>query len=296
MSAISSTPTSFSTFHSGTTTIPAEITSHIIECVIADTQLLPMGGGVGIRRAHHLLASTSHALRTNYLRHPYPTTAKHKTTAPIHLNLGEALYFNDLRTLAAFFQEGPGQDIALLHKVRFLSISYVDHHAATDWRRRTTDYAYEAFELLYTSWHLMQVSWLQLCLPCREAITSIEDPGMWSLLKIRGLPHLTISGPHRCIAPRIRAWLKARTHKKKLFPWQPLGVENPGPNNWTALVPHRDGWPPWRKQFEWLNARYKYLHDRETVAARLATQRIAYHKRRRRWPMLSKRRRKRSPR
>jgi len=132
MSTISSTPTSFSTFYSSTTTIPAEITSHIIEYVIVDTQLLPMGGGVGIRRAHYLLVSTSHALRTNYLRHPYPTTAKHRTTALIYLNLGEALYFNDLWTLATFFQEGPGQDIALLYKVRFLSISYVNYHATTD--------------------------------------------------------------------------------------------------------------------------------------------------------------------
>ena len=113
MSTLSPTSTGFSTFHSSTTAIPAEITSHIIEYVIADTQLLPMGGGVGMRRAHHPVASTSHAMRTNYLRHPFPTTAKHRTTAPIHLNLGEALYFNDLRTLAAFFQEGPGQDIAL---------------------------------------------------------------------------------------------------------------------------------------------------------------------------------------
>ena len=130
----------------------------------------------------------------------------------------------------------------------------------------------------------MQVSWLQLCLPRWEAIASIEDPGIWSLFKIRGLPHLTISGPHRCIAPKVRACLKARTHKKKLFPWQPLGIENPGPNNWAALVPHRHDRPPWRQQFEWLDARYKYLHDRETVAARRVTQRIAYHKRRRRWP------------
>jgi hypothetical protein len=96
-----------------------------------------------------------------YLVQPYPAAAKHRTTAPIHLNIGDALYFNDLRTLAAFFREGPGQDIAVLRSIRSLSISYLDDHAATDWRRRTTSYAYEAFELVYASWHLMQVSWLQ---------------------------------------------------------------------------------------------------------------------------------------
>jgi len=64
---------------------------------------------------------------------------------------------------------------------------------------------------------------------------------------------------HRTQSPSM---LKARTRKKKFFPWQPLGVENPGPNNRTAFV------TPWQQQYEWLNARYKYLHDRETVAAR----------------------------
>jgi hypothetical protein len=108
MSAIFSTLISFSTFYSSTTTISAEITSHIIEYIIADTQLLPIGGGIGIYRAYYLLVSTSYALQTNYFRYPYPTTAKHRITAPIHLNLGKALYFNNLRTLAAFFQKGPG--------------------------------------------------------------------------------------------------------------------------------------------------------------------------------------------
>lgn len=67
-----------------------------------------MGGGVGMCRAYYPVASTSHALRTNYLSYPYLITAEYRIAALIHLNLGEALYFNDLRTLAAFFQEGPG--------------------------------------------------------------------------------------------------------------------------------------------------------------------------------------------
>jgi hypothetical protein len=181
-------------------------------------RMIPQAAAVANAEPHWARESHQPTRRKAKLKDPPPVQAM-------------ATYFNDLRTLAAFFQEGPGQDIALLHQVRFLSISYIDDHAATDWRRRTTDYAYEAFEILYISWHLMQVSWLQLCLPRWEAISSIDDPGMWSLLKIRGLPHFTISGPHRCIAPKVRAWLKARTHKKSLLPWQPLGVENPGLNN-----------------------------------------------------------------
>jgi hypothetical protein len=100
MSTLSLTPLGFSTFYSSTTAIPAEITSHIIEYVIVDTQLLPMGGGVGMRRAHYLVASVSHALRTNYLCYPLPTTAKHRTTARVYLNLGEALYFKRFYVLS----------------------------------------------------------------------------------------------------------------------------------------------------------------------------------------------------
>jgi hypothetical protein len=155
MSAFSLANLSFSTFYSNTTAIPAEITSQIIEYVITDTQLLPIGGGVGIRRAHHPVASISGALRMIYLSLLYPTTAKHKATTLIHLNIGEALYFNNLQTLAAFFREGPSRDSALLPKVRFLSISYLNDHATTYSWRRTTDYTYKAFKLLYTSWHLI---------------------------------------------------------------------------------------------------------------------------------------------
>jgi hypothetical protein len=151
-----------------------------------------MGGGVGMRSTHHPVASISCTLRMIYLGLPYPTTAKHKATTPIHLNISEALYFNDLWTLATFFREGPGRDTALLNKVRFLSISYLDDHATTySWQR----YAYKTFELLYSSWHLMRVSWLHLCLPSLDSISSVDNPGIWSLLKIRGLAHLTISGP-----------------------------------------------------------------------------------------------------
>lgn len=54
--------------------------------------------------------------------------------------------------------------------VDYMPLEYLDDHATTEWRRRTTDYAYEAFELLDASWHFIQVSWLQLCLPCWDAV------------------------------------------------------------------------------------------------------------------------------
>lgn len=141
-------------------------------------------------------------------------------------------------------------------------------------------------EYLHKHWDSMRISWLRLCLPSSPAISSVDDPGLWSLLKIRNLPHLTILGPHGCIASEVRKCLKARTHMKKLFPWRPLGLENAGGSDWR-------GQRTWQEQYQLLDSRYKYLHHRKTVTERRKNQRNAYHKRRKRSPMLSKRRRKR---
>jgi len=97
MPTISFARQSFSTFYSNTTTILAEITSHIIKYTITDTHPLLIGSGVGICRAHHAVASVSHAVRMIYLGHLYLSAAKHRTTILIHLNISEALSFNDPR-------------------------------------------------------------------------------------------------------------------------------------------------------------------------------------------------------
>ena len=208
---------------------------------------------------------------------------KGRATAPLKLKLklGETLEFNDLRSLATFFENGPGRNA--------LSISYIDDHTAIGWGRWTIDYAYEAFEHLHRNWDLMRISWLRLCLPYSQAISSVDDPGVWSLLKIRNLQHLTILGPHGCIASNVRKRLRAQTRKKKLFPWRPLGLENAGGKDWI----HRQGQTTRQAQYEWLESRYKYLHHRGVVNQRREKQRAAYHKRRRRWPMLSRRRKRR---
>lgn len=267
----------FHTFHSNTTAVPAEITTQILNYVIDDAQPLPLGGGVTTHRAHHPVASVSQSLRSIYLDHPYPISVEDNATTSVRLRIGEALEFSDLITLAAFFQGGP--DITTLRKVRFLSISYLDDYTATGWGQRTIEYAYEAFESLYKHWDLMHISWLQLCLPYSHAISSVDDPGVWSLLKIHKLPHLTILGPYGCIAPQVRKLLKACTRRKKFLSRRPIGVENPGAGDVL-------------QQYEDFDNRYKYLHDRETVTSRRIKQRVAYHKRRRRFPMLSKRRKR----
>ena len=277
---------SFSTFHSNTTALPTEITTQILGYIVTYARPSPLGGGVRTHAAHHPVASVSSAIRSIYFNLPYSTSTKGRETTPAKLRIGEALEFSDLKTLSAFFEHGPGRHATTLHNVRFLSVSYLDDENATGWDQRTTDYAYEAFEYLHKHWDSMRISWLRVCLPSSAAISSVDDPGLWSLLKIRNLPHLTIRGPHSCIAPEVRKHLKARTHTKKLFPWRSLGLEKVGGRAWRGEM-------TWQEQYKLLDSRYKYLHDRETVTERRKIQRDAYHKRRSRYPMLSKRRRKR---
>ncbi|KAH7330026.1 hypothetical protein BKA65DRAFT_508261 [Rhexocercosporidium sp. MPI-PUGE-AT-0058] len=273
----------FSTFHSNTTAIPTEITTQILGYIVADAR--PLGGSVRTHTKHHPVATVSKTFRAIYLNSPYSTSTKGGETTPAKLRIGEALEFSDLKTLSAFFEHGPGRDATTLHNVRFLSVSYLDDENATGWGQRTTDYAYEAFEYLYKHWGSMRISWLRLCIPYSHAISSVNDPGLWSLLKLHNLPRLIIRGPHGCITPDVRKHLKARTHTKKLFPWRPLGLENVGGRKWSGQM-------AWEEQYQLLDSRYKYLHDRETVTERRKMQRNAYHKRRRRWPMLSKWRKK----
>jgi hypothetical protein len=164
MTTLSSAAYSFSNFHGYRNEVPTEIAAHTIQYVIGGAQQLSLGGGISVRRAHLPVASVSRILRLIYLNHPHPTIAKDRGTARVHINIGEALEFSELKTLAAFCQEGPGRYAANLHKVRFLSICYIDDDTVRDRWRQTIDYAYEAFDLLYTNWSLMRISELQLCL------------------------------------------------------------------------------------------------------------------------------------
>lgn len=129
MPALSLTHQSFSTFHSNTTAIPTEITSHTTKYAIADTQLLPMGGAcVGL--------TTQWCPYRNlfWLFIPSYREAQNNCTNPPQHRRSPLLQRppNPSCLLAAFFREGPGQDIAVLRNIRFLSISYLDDHAATD--------------------------------------------------------------------------------------------------------------------------------------------------------------------
>ncbi|PVH76119.1 hypothetical protein DL98DRAFT_592576 [Cadophora sp. DSE1049] len=167
----------FDTFHSNTTALSTELTTHILSYIVVDARPSPLGGGVRTHAAHHPVASVSRAFRSIYLNHPYSTSTKGRETTLVKIRIGEILEFCDLRTLAAFFDDGPGRDVIMLQHIQFLSISYIDDHTATGWGPWTTDYAYEAFQHLHKHWACMRISWLRICLPSSPAISSVRDPG-----------------------------------------------------------------------------------------------------------------------
>ncbi|PMD60971.1 uncharacterized protein K444DRAFT_628993 [Hyaloscypha bicolor E] len=70
---------------------------------------------------------------------PYLALTTDGATAPVKLRIGEALEFNDQRTLVAFFEDGPGGDAITLYNVRLLGVSNLDDHTATGWKGRTAN-------------------------------------------------------------------------------------------------------------------------------------------------------------
>ena len=174
----------FHTFHSITNAVPTEITTQILSYVIADAQPSLLGGSITAHTTHHPIASVSQTLRAVYLDSPISTSTRERPATLFRLRIGEALRFGDLKTLAAFFQRGPGQNAQTLRKIRCLSVYCLDDHSPMHW-----------WPSLYN-----HCAWLQLCCPYHRKISSIDEPELWSLLKIRKLLHW---GHESCIAKSI---------------------------------------------------------------------------------------------
>ena len=62
-----------------------------------------------------------------------------RATAPVKLRIDEALEFNDLRPLAAFFEDSPGKDAIALYNVRLSGVFNLDDYTATGWKGWTAN-------------------------------------------------------------------------------------------------------------------------------------------------------------
>lgn len=274
-------PLYFTSFHSSTTQLPFELTSRIIQYA-APSLVLPGQPGA----SHPPVAYVSKALRSAYLSQKstfdFGLGSRPLSGGPVYP--GETLSFPDLKTLTQFFTTGPGirdaqsiQHHYLAH-ITFVRIVYIDNWAASKYWNRPVTYAYEAFELLVANLDRMpQLRRLQLCIPGYSSF-NIDSPGMWSLLKIRGLKNVIISAARGLVPPAVRSALRARLCWSQSRPWSPLGFEDPGPSNWldraytytTNTLEDRD---ENRRVFLWLEQRYKFKDDRKTIQTRLQQQR-----------------------
>lgn len=175
-------------FHSNTTFLPAKTTACIL---ITWLQML-----------NHLYSEVALPEDENITRqHLYqPFSVRFISTNPFHYprkeeqfrlsksNIGGALKFSELKSLAAFFQHGVSRLPTPSYRIRFHSVSYIEDDTVTGWRREHTGVcANEAFEALDHNWGQMEICWLQLRFPSYRANSSVDDSGIWSLSKIRGL-------------------------------------------------------------------------------------------------------------
>jgi hypothetical protein len=306
-SAITANPAQgFNTFHGRTQGVPFEITRKIIEMVEPCDVLLGEPGVVlpaitqvssAFRNAYLSLHSRfdfepKHARKLPFGRPP-SGQKKPKTTNP---TIGETLNFPDLESLAKYFTHGPGRPMTPqlnLQHVTFVRVEYRDSCDLDWWTEHSEDFAYEAFLLLANNQWRMGLQRVQLVWRSSESPT-LDTPGFWHLLKLRGLRGFILTARSGVVRRDVRAALDRRTSWSTRRPWRPVGIEAPGPtpgNTWTQLVPHNPLHRIQDDQAQWLEERYKWLHDRREKAARAAEARIRL---RRRWGVSSMCRKKRA--
>ena len=102
-----STPLTFYIFYNNTTVIPTEITSQILGYIVVDAQPLTLSGCVKNYTIYYLVVLVLRVFCSIYLNYPYSSSTKSRETMLVKVCISEALKFCDLRTLVAFFEDGP---------------------------------------------------------------------------------------------------------------------------------------------------------------------------------------------
>jgi hypothetical protein len=177
--------------------------------------------------------------------------------------IGETLSFPDLKAMAEYFTSGPGRKewgYCLAH-VKFVRIVYRDN--AKSRLGNTLEYAYEAFELLSANLPRMCLERLQVVADGLHDGISVETPGMWSLLKVRGLQAVILTGHAWSRNKRLANAVRNRLRWKPGSRWRPLGLENPGTRHWPRIQQLGS-----EEQWQWLEDRYRELQHREIVSQR----------------------------
>lgn len=264
----------FTSFHTRTAQLPAEMNRLIIDH--ADPSLFPQDHPAA---KYAPIAHVSRALRQAYIDHrrQQPCTAFGIGKRPPPL-IREAVDFPDLQALLKFFTNGPGRPGQCLTHITYVRIVYRDDWAIPNWEY-SVRYAYEAFELLVANLGRLRLRRLQIHVTPYTPPFDLDAPGVWSLLKIRGLQDLILTSRRGEIRPAVRHALQKRLRWPASRPWCPIGLENPGPGNWQTHVSQQGPGSVREEQYTYLDRRYKFLHDRVTADARVQEQRRVYDRR-----------------
>jgi hypothetical protein len=134
----------------------------------------------------------------------------------------------------------------------------------------------------------MSLKWIELgCLHWR-IIPDVHAPGVWSLLKLRGLERLVVFGNRGGLAPHVKRVINQTVTRPALSRWHPCAGQIT--DRWAAEIRYPTGQPRWEVQFAFLDANYRAKHDRATVDLRRQKWRAQRRRWQRRYPMLGRHR------
>ena len=265
--------TRFSSFNVNSVQVPAEITRKILAFA---------SDGESVWEHRHrrpsAIAQVSTVFRTIYPSLPSAfafETPHHLSRSKIIPLVQEVLNFHDLTTMVSFFVDGPGRPDSNvdLSRIKYIRIVYIDYARVrpdyfAPYYRGDWEYAFEAFELLVENAHRMSLEQLELKVLYESCSFGVDSPGIWSLLRLRGLKKFYLMARRGTIRRTVRTKIRQRVQWKQYRKWKPLGLEGPGPGDWRQKVKVCRGQTRLEAEWAYLAARYKYLQDRCTIQER----------------------------
>jgi hypothetical protein len=229
------------TFHGVSRELPTEVIERIV--FLAELGDVLLGSP---RRRHPPIAYVCQQLRNTYLdqysrfdfgigrrrlKWGTPGPGRQRTPKNSNPTIRSALDFEDLASMIRFFNSGPGRPAAnsILTDVEFVRIQYIDwvQMAGAMYELRSVHLAFRAFELLAKNAQRMDLRRIQLIVPTVLPDFGINSPGMWNLLKLRGIQAFMMEGRQR-FAPGLVKVFARRLGLAEEPLWLPIGGEDPG--------------------------------------------------------------------
>jgi hypothetical protein len=189
----------------------------------------------------------------------------------------QSLWFKNLQEMETYFTVGPGGigvGAADMRHITFVGVGYTDDKEEEEDHFRA---AWGAFEALLEATRRMSLEMLQVdCLLGGGPVLGPDSRGMWSMMKLRGLKDVFLTGWY---------WhdLDFNRHVREVMtspagtPWQPHGQELPDDAGWE-VARHE----PHEQQVRYLEGRYRDTQCWEVICERrrVETERLKKEKER----------------